>query len=97
MARRFGLESTLRVRGRPKKKKVPDPLFDMRNKKITARLVRRGEKEDSFDREFWRSVGHEARFAAAWEMVDEVRLVRGRSACEPGLRRSVQNLQRRTG
>ncbi len=43
-----------------------------------ARLVdRRLRDEDDFEKEFWAKAGHEERFAAAWEMVNEVGLIRG--------------------
>lgn len=64
-------------------------------RQITGRLVKRGEAEKEFDREFWRRAGHEARFAAAWQMVVESYLFRGRDAGELRLQRSVENLQRR--
>jgi len=55
-----------------------------------------GEKDD-FDKEFWRKAGHEARFAATWEMVNEVHLIRGENnVCQPGLQRSVQTIKRRS-
>lgn len=66
-----------------------------KRRNITARFVRRDEDDRSFDREFWQQQGHEARFAAAWEMVAEVQLFRGQDGNEPRLQRSVQNIQRR--
>ena len=66
-------------------------------RKVTGALVRRSAAEENFfDRDFWRKAGHEARFAAAWEMVIEVRLFRGEDyGGEPGLQRTVQHIQRR--
>jgi hypothetical protein len=32
---------------------------------VMERLIRGGPDDGSFDREFWRRAGHEARFAAA--------------------------------
>ena len=64
-------------------------------RKITARLVRRGEEEKEFDREFWRQAGHEARFAAAWQMVVESFVFQGRDVSELRLQRTVENLKRR--
>lgn len=61
---------------------------------VKAKLVRR-EEQDEFDRQFWREAGHEARFAAAWEMVAEAELFRGKDAGELRLQRSVQTIQRR--
>ena len=61
---------------------------------VMERLIRGVPDDGSFDREFWRRAGHEARFAAAWEMVQEVNLIRGRDADESRLQRSVEHLQR---
>lgn len=55
----------------------------------TARLVPFGEADRSFDREFWRKVGPEGRFAAAWQMVVDAHLLRGKDASELRLQRSV--------
>jgi len=62
---------------------------------VTARLAKRGEAEKEFDRQFWRDAGHEARFAAMWEMVAEVHLFRGQDAGEYPFEGSVQSIQRR--
>ncbi len=62
---------------------------------ITGRLIRREEDDRSFDRAFWQRQGSEAIFAAAWEMVQEVRLFRGPDADESRLDRSVQRIVRR--
>ncbi len=71
--------------------------MERRKRIITARMVRRGSPEEkAFDRQFWQNAGHEARFAAAWEMVSEVGSFRGESdGGQSGLQRSVQNIQRR--
>ncbi len=66
----------------------------MGRRKITERLTTL-DKKDEFDREFWRKAGHEARFAAAWEMVVEVELIRGKNAAEPRLQRDVLRIKRR--
>jgi len=64
-------------------------------RKITAKLLRLGSAEaDQMDWEFWRSVGAEGRFAAAWEMVAEVDAFRGGDGNQPRLQRSIQNIQR---
>ena len=68
-----------------------------KKRSVTVRAVRRGEQERSFDREFWRKVGPEGRFAAAREMVCEADLIRGKNASQPRLQRSVQNILRRKG
>jgi hypothetical protein len=59
-----------------------------------ARLIKATDLDRSFDLEFWEKVGAEGRFSAAWEMVLEVNAIRGKERNEPGLRRSVQNIQR---
>ncbi len=66
---------------------------------ITARKVKRGSAdEDKFNREFWRDMDPEKKFAAAWEMVIEVALIRGeKDAGQSRLQRSVQNIIRRSG
>lgn len=62
-----------------------------------ARVLRNGARDDgSFDIEFWRRVGAEGRFAAAWEMVREADAIRGvQNAREPRLQRSVLRIERR--
>ena len=62
---------------------------------ISERLIRRDQDDGSFDAHFWQSVGPEERFAAAWEMVAEADLFRGKDASESRLQRSVQHIQRR--
>jgi hypothetical protein len=57
---------------------------------VMSRVLRGGAPDDgAFDLEFWQRVGPEAIFAAAWEMVSERRSMRGESADEPRLQRSV--------
>lgn len=61
-----------------------------------SRVLRGGEPDDgAFDLEFWRRVGPEGIFAAAWEMVAERRAFEGDSANEPRLQRSVLRVVRR--
>lgn len=62
-----------------------------------ARVLRNGMQDDgSFDIEFWRRVGADGRFAAAWEMVCEADAIRGvQNAREPRLQRSVLRIERR--
>ncbi|MBK9129854.1 MAG: hypothetical protein IPM13_19045 [Phycisphaerales bacterium] len=63
-----------------------------------SRVLRGGQQDDgSFDLEFWQSVGGEGIFAAAWEMVSEVRTIRGEDDGEPRLQRSVLRVVRRGG
>jgi hypothetical protein len=59
-----------------------------------ARLIKASEPDRSFDLLFWREVGPEGRFAAAWQMISEVHAIRGKDPGESRLQRSVQNIQR---
>ena len=59
------------------------------------RIVRRDMDRGEFDREFWRRAGPAMRFAAAWDMVLEADLFKGRYAVKSRLQRSVQNIERR--
>ena len=69
----------------------------MKQRVIMERLIRRDEDNGEFDREFWRRVGPEKRFAAAWEMVSEAYFFKGQHAGESRLQRSVQHIERRRG
>lgn len=61
-----------------------------------VRVLRKGEKDDgAFDLDFWRRVGAEGRFAAAWEMVSEIAAFRGENGDQPRLQRSVLRIHRR--
>ena len=61
-----------------------------------SRVLRNGEPDDgSFDLQFWRAVGAEGIFAAAWEMVSEVRAFKGELGDESRLQRSVVRVIRR--
>lgn len=61
-----------------------------------SRVLRPGTQDDgSFDLEFWRRVGAEGRFAAAWDMVTEASAMRGEDARQPRLQRSVLRVVRR--
>ncbi len=66
---------------------------------FTSRKVKRSSgQEDEFDHDFWQKMGHEKKFAAAWEMVNEVALIRGeKDAGQSRLQRSVQTIKRRSG
>jgi hypothetical protein len=55
-----------------------------------SRVLRPGQVDDrSFDREFWRLQGPAKILIAAWEMVEEIRNMRGEHGSEPRLQRSV--------
>ncbi len=65
---------------------------------VMSRVLRAGEVDDgSFDLDFWRRVGAEGIFAAAWEMVSEQRAFRGDDGDEPRLQRTVCRVVRRGG
>jgi hypothetical protein len=59
-----------------------------------ARLVKAKDMDRSFDLLFWKRVGAEGRFAAAWQMVSEVNAIKGKDIGESRLQRSVQSIQR---
>jgi hypothetical protein len=66
-----------------------------RGRVVMTRVLRNGAQDDGqFDLEFWRRVGAEGIFAAAWEMVQEVRAMRGEDGDEPRLQRSICRLVR---
>ena len=46
-----------------------------------------------FDIEFWKQVGPQARFEAAWGMLGDFFKIRGENAPKLRLRRSVQNIE----
>ena len=56
-------------------------------------------KDDgAFDRAFWQALGAERIFEAAWEMVAEVRAMRGETdGDEPRLQRSLVRIERGRG
>ena len=47
-----------------------------------ARLVKAKDMDRSFDLLFWKRVGAEGRFAAAWQMVSEVNAIKGKDIGE---------------
>ncbi len=67
----------------------------MRKRVVMSRVLRPGQADDgSFDLDFWRRVGAEGRFAAAWEMVAEAAAIRGEDGSQPRLQRSVLRVVR---
>ena len=62
-----------------------------------AKLVKANAVDRSFDLEFWRRMGAEERFKAAWQMVMEVNTIKGSDSIESGLQRSVQHIHRISG
>ena len=63
---------------------------------VMARLIHRDQQDRSFDLEFWDKVGAAGRFAAAWQMLKEVQLMRGQSGELPRMQRNVARLLRRS-
>lgn len=61
----------------------------------TARLVKRHDTDRSFDYEFWQNLSAEERFAAMWQLVIDMRILRGEDEAEPRLLRHVQNIEYR--
>ena len=60
-------------------------------------MERKGRIEDldrSFDVDYWRRLGPEAIFSAAWEMVIQAWKLKGRSADELRLQRTVERVER---
>ncbi|MBI2340083.1 MAG: hypothetical protein HYU99_06960 [Deltaproteobacteria bacterium] len=62
---------------------------------VMSRLVGLKEADDSFDLEFWKRVGAEGRFAAAWAMVCDLKNWNPRYASQQRLRRTVSSLKYR--
>jgi len=60
-----------------------------------ARLVKRQDADRSFDYEFWQNLSAEERFAAMWQLVIDMRILRGEDDVEPRLLRHVQNIEYR--
>jgi hypothetical protein len=64
---------------------------------IMSRVVNREQHNDrSFDVEFWQKVGDVGRFAAAWQMIKEVQLMRGQSGELPRMQKNVTRIIRRS-
>ncbi len=63
-------------------------------RKITARLSHLKDHDRSFDLEFWQQAGAEAIFAAAWQMVLDMLLMRGENVDQFRLQRSIENIER---
>jgi hypothetical protein len=59
-----------------------------------ARLVKVKDMDRSFDLLFWKRVGAEGRFAAAWQMVSEVNALKGKDIGESRFQRSIRNITR---
>ena len=63
-------------------------------------MERRGRIEDmdrSFDIKYWQAQPESDRFAAAWELVVQAYMLKGRDGGQLRLQRSVERLQRQPG
>lgn len=65
---------------------------------ITAKMIKRSDSSrEDFNKNFWATVDAETKFSAAWEMVNEVQLIRGNSnVSQQRLQRNIQHIKRRT-
>lgn len=63
-------------------------------RKIWVNKAHSFKEAREFDIKFWRSVGADARFAAAWSIIKDYFKIRGINASKLRLRRSVQNIER---
>lgn len=66
----------------------------MKKKAVMSRLVELKKADSSFDFKFWQKLGPESRFSAAWIMVKELELIKGKNVSQQRLQRSVQNIER---
>lgn len=64
---------------------------------VTWRAGPIDEADREFDYQFWQSQSAEARFAAAWELVETAWLIKNRPAHELRLQRSTHHLERLPG
>ena len=60
---------------------------------IWSQRVRLEDADGSFDFAFWQAQTAEARFAAAWEMVETMWEMKNRPANELRLQRTLENFQ----
>lgn len=60
-----------------------------------AQFTRLKEAGRSFDYEFWQSLPAEERLGAMWQLVVDMRILRGEDEVEPRLLRHVCSLERR--
>ena len=71
---------------------------DENNRVIMERLASAEEQGNrSFDREFWQYLSDEQRLRAVWDLVIFDCELKGKSADELRLQRTVENLRRRDG
>jgi hypothetical protein len=77
-------------------KMPPGGKDDSRPRVVMERLVKLEELDRSFDLEYWRRMGPEARLVAMWSLVEESLRMQGKDVA-PRLQRSVERIQRRPG
>jgi len=65
-----------------------------KKRNIKARLINIKESDRSFDLEFWQEAGTQAIFTAAWQMVKDMYIIRGKDESELRFQRSVENIKR---
>ena len=59
-----------------------------------ARLIKATDMDRSFDLAFWKKVGAEGRFSAAWQTVRGVETIRGEENHELRLQKSIEKIRR---
>ena len=67
----------------------------LKKKVVLAQLIRRSRANDSFDLRFWRKVGVQGRWEAAWKMVEDLAQWKGARENQQRLRKSVATLAHR--
>ena len=63
-------------------------------KKIWVHKAKNFKEAEEFDIKFWRQAGAQARFTAAWSIIQDYFKMRGMDASKQRLRRTVQNIER---
>ncbi len=64
---------------------------------VRAHLVKLKEADRTFDQEFWQDLTGEERLGAMWQLVVDMRILRGEDEVEPRLRRHIQNIKYQKG
>lgn len=62
-------------------------------KKIWVNKTTSFRKAREFDMLFWKKAGAQARFSAAWQMIEEFYKIRNKRGYKLRLQRSVQNIE----
>lgn len=71
---------------------VPD-----QNPFIMERLIKLKDHDRTFDIQFWQAQTSQARFEAAWQLIESYHLKKGKTGDALRLQRSVESFQRKTG